>query len=184
MTNPEYAIAVKERAGALITALLFVGPTIRAFTPRWSPVVVSLSTIGSSNQKGLLRFGGAAVGGLMGLVALVYAFPNVEGLGGFWPLLPPVPPWPPGSMGPAHPYGGYQTGHGLHHKAHCGTRPAMSATVVRDRLIGVARVAGVRRGGAPPAGPGGGSMHAPGRRLPLASLARIAPTRTTRMRTS
>src|SRR5262249_39773291 len=59
--------------------------------------VISLSTIGSSNQKGLLRFGGAAVGGLMGLLALVYAFPNVQGLGGFWLVFGAGPRWPRGS---------------------------------------------------------------------------------------
>jgi hypothetical protein len=47
---------------------------------------VSLSTIGSSNRKGALQFAAAALGGLMGLAALVYAFPNADGLGGFWPV--------------------------------------------------------------------------------------------------
>src|SRR2546427_13050928 len=70
---------------ALFCYVLFIGfdyPGIYASVI--TCFVVSLSTIGSSNQKGLLRFGGAAVGGVMGLFALVYAFPNIEGLGGFW----------------------------------------------------------------------------------------------------
>src|SRR4030095_4254131 len=77
--------AVKGALASLICYVLFVGfdyPGI--YTSVITCFVVSLSTIGSSNQKGLLRFGGAAVGGLMGLLALVYAFPNVDGLGGFW----------------------------------------------------------------------------------------------------
>jgi multidrug resistance protein MdtO len=85
-TNPEYVqFAVKGAAACLICYILFVGfdyPGI--YTSVITCFVVSLSTIGSSNQKGLLRFGGAAVGGLMGLFALVYAFPNVDGIGGFW----------------------------------------------------------------------------------------------------
>src|SRR5262245_14396365 len=85
-TNPEYVqFAVKGALAALICYILFIGfdyPGI--YTSVITCFVVSLSTIGSSNQKGLLRFGGAAVGGVMGLIALVYAFPNVDGLGGFW----------------------------------------------------------------------------------------------------
>ena len=83
-TNPEYVqFAVKGAAACLICYILFIGfdyPGI--YTSVITCFVVSLSTIGSSNQKGLLRFGGAAVGGLMGLFALVYAFPNVDGIGG------------------------------------------------------------------------------------------------------
>src|SRR2546427_3079903 len=85
-TNPEYVrFAVKGALAALICYVLFIGfdyPGI--YTSVITCFVVSMSTIGSSNQKGLLRFGGAAVGGVMGLVALVYVFPNVDGLGGFW----------------------------------------------------------------------------------------------------
>src|SRR2546427_10080983 len=85
-TNPEYVrFAVKGALAARICYVLFIGfdyPGI--YTSVITCFVVSLSTIGSSNQKGLLRFGGAAVGGVMGLVALVYVFPNVDGLGGFW----------------------------------------------------------------------------------------------------
>jgi multidrug resistance protein MdtO len=47
-------------------------------------VVCSLSTIGASVQKGILRLTGAVVGGLLGVVALMYIFPNVDSLGGFW----------------------------------------------------------------------------------------------------
>src|SRR2546428_1905 len=72
-TNPEYVrFAVKGALAALICYVLFIGfdyPGI--YTSVITCFVVSLSTIGSSNQKGLLRFGGAAVGGGMGLVALV-----------------------------------------------------------------------------------------------------------------
>src|SRR4030095_66268 len=82
--NPEYVrFAIKGTLAALICYVLFVGfdyPGI--YTSVITCFVISLSTIGASNQKGILRFGGAAVGGLLGLVALMYVLPNVEDIGG------------------------------------------------------------------------------------------------------
>src|SRR5262245_36782096 len=141
-TNPEYVqFAVKGALAALICYILFIGfdyPGI--YTSVITCFVVSLSTIGSSNQKGLLRFGGAAVGGVMGLVALVYAFPNVEGVGGFWLV------FATGTAGaawinfgsPRISYGGYQTGLAFYKATLQSVGTAVSATVVRDRLVGVA----------------------------------------------
>ena len=141
-TNPEYVqFAVKGALAALICYVLFIGfdyPGI--YTSVITCFVVSLSTIGSSNQKGLLRFGGAALGGVMGLVALVYAFPNIEGLGGFWLVFAigtAVAAWI--NFGsPRISYGGYQTGLAFYKATLQTLGPAVSATVVRDRLIGVA----------------------------------------------
>ena len=141
-TNPEYVqFATKGSVAALICYLCFVGfdyPGI--YTSVITCFVVSLSTIGSSNQKGLLRFGGAAVGGVMGLVALVYLFPHVEGLGGFWLVFgtgTAVAAWI--NFGsPRISYGGYQTGLAFYKATLQGFGTAVSATVVRDRLIGVA----------------------------------------------
>jgi multidrug resistance protein MdtO len=141
-TNPEYVqFAVKGALAGLICYILFVGfdyPGI--YTSVITCFVVSLSTIGSSNQKGLLRFGGAAVGGAMGLFALVYAFPNIDGVGGFWLVFASgtaVAAWI--NFGsPRVSYGGYQTGLAFYKATLQSLGPAMSATVVRDRLIGVA----------------------------------------------
>jgi multidrug resistance protein MdtO len=141
-TNPEYVqFAVKGAVAALICYVLFIGfdyPGI--YTSVITCFVVSLSTIGSSNQKGLLRFGGAAVGGVMGLLALMYAFPNIDGLGGFWLVFASgtaVAAWI--NFGsPRISYGGYQTGLAFYKATLQKLGPAMSATVVRDRLIGVA----------------------------------------------
>jgi multidrug resistance protein MdtO len=141
-TNPDYVrFAVKGTLAALICYILFVGfdyPGI--YTSVITCFVVSLSTIGSSNQKGLLRFGGAAVGGVMGLAALVYAFPNIDGLGGFWLVFASgtaVAAWI--NFGsPRISYGGYQTGLAFYKATLQSLGPAVSATVVRDRLIGVA----------------------------------------------
>jgi Fusaric acid resistance protein family len=100
---------------------------------------VALSTIGASNQKGILRFGGAAVGGLMGLIALVYLFPNIETIGGFWLVFgagTAVAAWV--NFGtPRISYGGYQIGLAFYKAILQDFGPATSATVVRDRLIGV-----------------------------------------------
>ena len=141
-TNPEYVqFAIKGALAALICYVLFVGFDYTGiYTSVVTCFVVSLSTIGSSNQKGVLRFGGAAVGGVMGLVALVYAFPNVDGLGGFWLVFAAgtaVAAWI--NFGsPRISYGGYQTGLAFYKAILQDLGPAMSATVVRDRLIGVA----------------------------------------------
>jgi multidrug resistance protein MdtO len=133
--------AVKGALASLICYVLFVGfdyPGI--YTSVVTCFVVSLSTIGSSNQKGLLRFGGAAVGGVMGLFALVYAFPNIDSLGGFWLVFATgtaVAAWI--NFGsPRISYGGYQTGLAFYKATLQTLGAAMSATVVRDRLIGVA----------------------------------------------
>ena len=141
-TNPDYVrFAVKGALAALICYVLFVGfdyPGI--YTSVVTCFVVSLSTIGSSNQKGILRFGGAAVGGVMGLAALVYAFPNIDGLGGFWLVFASgtaVAAWI--NFGsPRISYGGYQTGLAFYKATLQSLGPAVSATVVRDRLIGIA----------------------------------------------
>jgi multidrug resistance protein MdtO len=141
-TNPEYVqFAIKGALAALICYVLFVGFDYTGiYTSVVTCFVVSMSTIGSSNQKGLLRFGGAAVGGVMGLVALVYAFPNVDGLGGFWLVFATgtaVAAWI--NFGsPRISYGGYQTGLAFYKAILQDFGPAVSATVVRDRLIGVA----------------------------------------------
>jgi multidrug resistance protein MdtO len=141
-TNPEYVqFAAKGTIAALICYILFVGfdyPGI--YTSVITCFVCSLSTIGSSNQKGLLRFGGAVVGGVMGLFALVYAFPNIDGLGGFWLVFgagTAVAAWI--NFGsPRISYGGYQTGLAFYKATLQGFGASLSATVIRDRLIGIA----------------------------------------------
>jgi len=139
--NPEYVhFAIKGSLAALICYILFIGfdyPGI--YTSVITCFVVSLSTIGASNQKGILRFGGAAVGGGMGLIALVYLFPSMDTIGGFWLVFgagTAVAAWV--NFGtPRISYGGYQVGLAFYKAVLQGFGPALSATVVRDRLIGV-----------------------------------------------
>jgi multidrug resistance protein MdtO len=139
--NPDYVrFAIKGSLAALICYLCFVGfdyPGI--YTSVITCFVVSLSTIGASNQKGLLRFGGAAVGGGMGLIALMYLLPNVDTIGGFWLVFgagTAVAAW--ANFGsPRISYGGYQVGLAFYKAVLQGFGPALSAKVVRDRLVGV-----------------------------------------------
>src|SRR2546428_560932 len=82
----------------------------------------------------------AARRGVMGVYALVYAFPNVDKLGSFWLVFATgtaVAAWI--NFGsPRISYGGYQTGLAFYKATLQNLGPAASATVVRDRLIGVA----------------------------------------------
>jgi multidrug resistance protein MdtO len=141
-TNPEYVhFAVRGALACLICYVLFVGFDYTSiYTSVITCFLVPLSTIGSSNQKGLLRFAGAALGGLMGLLALVYAFPNVDGIGGFWLVFAAgtaVAAWI-NFGGPRVSYGGFQTGLAFYKAVFQGFGPAVSATVLRDRLVGIA----------------------------------------------
>jgi len=140
--NPEYVrFAVKGALSALICYLLWVGFDYRGiYTSVITCFVVSLTTIGASNQKGLLRFGGAAAGGGMALIALVYLFPNTETLGGFWLVFgvgSAISAW--GNFGsPRISYGGYQMGLAFWKGALHDFAPSRNLTVLRDRLNGVA----------------------------------------------
>jgi len=75
----------------------------------------------------------------MGLIALVYLLPNAETIGGFWLVFgagTAVAAW--ANFGsPRISYGGYQTGLAFYKAVLQGFGAAASATVLRDRLIGV-----------------------------------------------
>ncbi len=133
--------AIKGTLAALICYLAFIGfdyPEI--YTCVITVFVVALSTIGASNQKGILRFGGAAVGGVMGLVALMYVLPNVDNIGGFLLVFGAgcaVTAWA-NAGSPRISYGGYQVGLAFWKATLQGFGMAVSAQVIRDRLIGIA----------------------------------------------
>ncbi len=140
-TNPDYLhFAIKSSLAALICYVCFIGfnyPGIS--TSLLTCLVASLSTIGASNQKGLLRFGGAVVGGLMGMFALVYLFPNVESFSGFLLIFAAgtaVAAWV--NFGsPRISYAGNQLGLAFYIAAlHFG--PSVNLTAIRDRMIGIA----------------------------------------------
>jgi len=138
--NPEHVrFAIKGALAALICYIFFIGfdyPGI--YTSLITCFVVSLTTVGASNQKGILRFGGAALGGVMGLIALVYLLPNVEGIGGFWLVFgagTAVAAWVTFGT-PRISYAGIQTGLAFYKSVLQGFA-ALSALVIRDRLIGI-----------------------------------------------
>ncbi|HXI72307.1 MAG TPA: FUSC family protein [Verrucomicrobiae bacterium] len=85
-TNPEYVqFAIKGALAGFICYLIF---TLTAYPGIYTSVITcvvcSLSTVGASLQKGILRFTGAAVGGVLGFISLMYIFPQLDSLGGFW----------------------------------------------------------------------------------------------------
>ena len=140
-TNPDHVrFAVKGALAAFICYVIFVGfdyPGI--YTSVITVFVVSLSTIGASNQKGILRFGGAAVGGFMAMIALMYLFPNAETIGGFWLIFgagTAVAAWVTFGT-PRIFYGGYQTGLAFYKAVLQGFGQVTTLTVIRDRLIGI-----------------------------------------------
>jgi hypothetical protein len=61
---------------------LFAYPAI--YTSVITVILCSLSTVGASVQKGVLRFAGAAVGGALGFISLMYVFPHLDSLVAFW----------------------------------------------------------------------------------------------------
>jgi multidrug resistance protein MdtO len=140
--NRDYVrFATKGSLAATICYVLFIGldyPEI--YTCVITVFVVALSTVGASNQKGILRFGGAAVGGALGLLALIYVLPNVDNIGGFLLVFGTgcaVAAWM--TVGtPRISYGGYQVGLAFWKATLQGFGLAVSAQVIRDRLIGVA----------------------------------------------
>jgi len=85
-TNPEHVqFAVKGMLAATFCYLvytLFAYPGI--YTSVITVILCSLSTVGASVQKGILRFAGAVTGGALGFICLMYIFPNLDSLVGFW----------------------------------------------------------------------------------------------------
>jgi multidrug resistance protein MdtO len=141
-SNPEYVqFAIRGGLACLICYVVLVGfayPGI--YTSVITCLVVSLSTVGASTQKGILRFAGAAVGGAMGIVALIYVLPHVETLGGFWGVFAAgtaVAAWV--NFGsPRVSYGGYQIGLAFYKVILQGWGSVTELKVARDRLIGIA----------------------------------------------
>jgi len=85
-TNPEHLhFAIKGALAGFICYLIFTMSAYPGiYTATITCILCSLSTVGASLQKGTLRFAGAAVGGALGFITLVYIFPHLDSLGGFW----------------------------------------------------------------------------------------------------
>jgi multidrug resistance protein MdtO len=141
--NPEYVrFALK---GALAATLCYViitaaDVTNEIYTAVITCMVCSLSTLGASAQKGLLRFTGAVLGGTMGVVTCLYIFPHVDSLGGFWI------PFSAGTAvaayvnfgSPRISYCGYQIGLAFYKVVLQGYGPVTELRLARNRLVGIA----------------------------------------------
>jgi len=141
-TNPEYGqFAIKGALAATVCYLIFTGAEYPGiYTSVITCMVCSLSTIGASTQKGVLRFAGAAIGGLMGIFTILYVFPHLDSLGGFWL------PFGAGTAvaayvnfgSPRLSYCGIQIGLAFYKAVLQDYGPATELKVVKDRLIGIA----------------------------------------------
>ena len=141
-TNPEYGqFAIKGALAATLCYVIFTGAEYPGiYTSVITVMVCSLSTIGASTQKGVLRFAGSAIGGLMGVFTILYVFPHLDSLGGFWL------PFGAGTAvaayvnfgSPRLSYCGYQIGLAFYKAVLQGYGPATELKVVKDRLIGIA----------------------------------------------
>src|SRR5262249_14952196 len=103
-------------------------------------MVCSLSTIGASAQKGLLRFTGAVLGATMGIVTCLYIFPHLDSLGGFSiPFSARTAVFSPFSFRrPCLSYCGYQIGLAFYKVVLQGYGPVSDFRVARNRLVGIA----------------------------------------------
>jgi multidrug resistance protein MdtO len=140
--NPEYVhFAIKGALAGFICYLIF---TLSAYQGIYTSVVTcivcSLSTIGASAQKGILRFAGSAVGGGLGVIALTCIFPYLDSIAGFWVPFAAVTGLAAyvTFSGPSLSYGGYQIGLAFYKCVLQSYGPYTELRVVRDRLIGIA----------------------------------------------
>ena len=140
-SNPAYLhFAIKGALAGFICYLIF---TLTAYPGIYTSVITcivcSLSTIGASVQKGTLRLAGSAVGGGLGIITLMYIFPHLDSIGGFWCPFAAVTALAAyvtfGS--PAISYGGYQIGLAFYKCVLQNYGPYTELRVVRDRLIGI-----------------------------------------------
>jgi multidrug resistance protein MdtO len=140
-SNPAYIqFAVKGALAAFICYLIFTLTAYQAiYTSVITCIVCSLSTIGASVQKGILRFAGSAVGGVLGVITLTCIFPYVDSIGGFWiPFAAVTCLAAYVTFGtPALSYCGYQIGLAFYKCVFQGYGPYTELRVVRDRLIGI-----------------------------------------------
>jgi multidrug resistance protein MdtO len=140
-SNPAYLhFAIKGALAGFICYLIF---TLTAYQGIYTSVVTcivcSLSTIGASVQKGVLRFAGSALGGVLGVITLTCIFPYMDSIGGFWFPFAAVTGLAAYVTfgGPSLSYGGYQIGLAFYKCVLQSYGPYTELRVVRDRLIGI-----------------------------------------------
>jgi multidrug resistance protein MdtO len=139
--NPAYIhFALKGALAGFICYLIFTLTAYQGiYTSVITCIVCSLATIGASVQKGILRFAGSAVGGGLGVLTLMYIFPHLDSLAGFWfPFAAVTALAAYVTFGsPAISYCGYQIGLAFYKCVLQSYGPYTELRVVRDRLIGI-----------------------------------------------
>jgi multidrug resistance protein MdtO len=139
--NPAYIqFAVKGALAGFICYLIFTLSAYQAiYTSVVTCVVCSLSTVGASAQKGILRFAGSAIGGVLGVIALTCIFPYLDSIAGFWIPFAAVTGLAAyvTFSGPSLSYAGYQIGLAFYKCVLQSYGPYTELRVVRDRLIGI-----------------------------------------------
>jgi multidrug resistance protein MdtO len=139
--NPAYIhFAIKGALAGFICYLIFTLTAYQGiYTSVITCIVCSLSTIGASVQKGLLRLAGSVVGGALGVLTLMYIFPHLDSIGGFWFPFAAVTALAAyvTTGSPAISYGGYQIGLAFYKCTLQNYGPYTELRVVRDRLIGI-----------------------------------------------
>lgn len=139
--NPAYLqFALKGALAGFICYLVFTLTAYQGiYTSVITCIVCSLSTIGASVQKGVLRLAGSAVGGGLGVLTLIYIFPHLDSIGGFWfPFAAVTALAAYVTFGsPAISYAGYQIGLAFYKCVLQTYGPYTELRVVRDRLIGI-----------------------------------------------
>jgi uncharacterized membrane protein YccC len=135
----DLAFALKAGLAAVICELLVSGlvwPDIQ--TAIWTTVVLAQTSVGSIVQKSLLRLGGATLGGLLGLGAIVLVIPNGETVASLVLTVAAcssIAAWL-ATGSPRVAYAGVQAGLAF---ALCllAAGPVTNLTVPRDRVLGV-----------------------------------------------
>ena len=84
-TNPEHLhFAIKGMIAGTICYFIYTMCAYPAvYTSVITVIICSLSSVGASAQKGVLRFAGAIVGGAVGFICLMYVVPHLDTVGGF-----------------------------------------------------------------------------------------------------
>jgi multidrug resistance protein MdtO len=141
LSNPAYVhFAIKGALAGFICYLIFTLAAYQGiYTSVVTCVVCSLATIGASVQKGTLRLAGSAVGGGLGVLTLMYIFPHLDSIGGFWFPFAAVTGLAAyvTFSGPSLSYCGYQIGLAFYKCTLQSYGPYTELRVVRDRLIGI-----------------------------------------------
>lgn len=140
-TNPEYAHFTLKTVLAIAACEVFLNavawPGIR--TSLITCAVTALATVGAQRQKQLLRLTGACVGGLMGLVAVLYLVPHLDSIVGLTLLIAAgtaACAWvAAGSVRSS--YAGFQMALAFYIVLLPGFVTSIDLTGIRDRFVGI-----------------------------------------------